>query len=80
MKRFFSAPNKARSVITRTVVLTLLAVTVATSLGACVYPYGRGEYRGEGWGGHRGEGWGEHRGEGWHEGGGHREHYQGDHR
>jgi hypothetical protein len=31
----------------RAVVLSLLAVTLATSLGACVYPYGRGE--GEGW-------------------------------
>ena len=46
--------HKARSFVARAVVLTLLAVTLAPSLGAWVYPYGRGG--GEGWrhGGERG--------------------------
>jgi hypothetical protein len=43
--------HKARSFVARAAVL---AVTLAISLGACVYPYGRGG--GEGWrhGGERG--------------------------
>lgn len=58
-----STSRKARAFVVRAVVFSLLAVTLATSLGACVYPYG------EGGGGRWHEGGGRHEGGGWHEGG-----------
>ena len=62
-----STSHDARAIVVRAVVLSLLAVTVATSLGACVYHYREGGYReggADGWrlGEVRREG-GEHGGE-----------------
>ena len=66
-----STSHDARAIVVRAVVLSLLAVTVATSLGACVYPYRDGGYREGGYREGGGEGWrqGEGRREGREHGG-----------
>ena len=67
-----STSRKARAFVVRAVVLSLLAVTLATSLGACVYPYGEGGggpwHEGGGWRWPEGGGGPWHEGGGWHEG------------
>ncbi len=62
MAQMVSTSHKTSAVAVRILVLSLLTLMLATSLGACVYPYGGGER--EGW--HHGERGGER---GWERGG-----------